>query len=322
MQKSDVFSALTVEERQAWAAEYLEYLRARDGVPDRQRRRLERRESFFEQVDACPLCWEGCPPVSQEVFDRNLLRTDPESGIDEPTLWALAAGKINRAERFGVELGLTWGRTPEGPLLWIELEEVYHTRILRDALRAIGIELQMQPPRRRTRWIIHAMAYLPRAIANIPILAGEVWGAISFRLLLDKAHELFGAQPEVVRRIDSLFRQILVDEVGHVHYARSTLGPIGMAAAKRLLPLLAGQFLDDMPEMGLLFGRQAFLDQIMKADIDGAVALYPERFVFRGRQKPARESPTLSAPGLPEVASGELRQPSTQPENRIDTKTS
>ena len=100
-----------------------------------------------------------------------------------------------------------------------------------------------------------------------------------FTLLLEKARGLFADQPAVVACMESRFAQILVDEVGHVHFVRSNLGPTQIAFARRLLPLVARSILRDVPELEMLFGRQLFLERVLKADVDRAAAPDPDRLV-------------------------------------------
>ena len=109
-----------------------------------------------------------------------------------------------------------------------------------------------------------------------------------FHLLLHKARELFGDQPGPLARIEELFAQIMVDEVGHVHFARSQLDAAGLAIAKRLLPLVARGILDDMPEYYQLFGRERLMEEILRADVDAAARPYADRFIPFDAAEPAR----------------------------------
>jgi hypothetical protein len=277
------FQPMTAAQQGRFRGAYLAYLRARDGVPDLATRRFDVRERFFSEVDRAPLRWAGLPPVDQTTFDRNHARRRPEPGLDEATLWALATAKTNRAERFGVELSLDNPRNLADPLddphTYIQIEEFYHTRILKDALATLGLESEVLVPSARTRLLVRAMVHLPASIANVAVLAGEICGVTIFSLLLDKARELFASQPEALDRIEALFAQILVDEVGHVHYLRSQVSPTQLAWARRLLPIVVDSVLDDVPELALLFSRDRVLEHALAADVDGAAAAYPDRLI-------------------------------------------
>ncbi len=263
---------------------YLAYLRRRDGTPDLATRRFDIRERFFADVDATPRRWTGKLPVDPEVFARNHARRRPEPGLDPATLWALATAKTNRAERFGVELALDNPRRVadllEDPHTYIQIEEFYHTRILKDVLATIGLDVHVATPHPRTRLLVRAMVHLPEGISNVAVLAGEIVGVSIFTLLLEKARELFASQPAALSRIEALFAQILVDEVGHVHYLRSRLSNAQIAWTRRLLPLTLATLLDDIPELGQLLGRDTLIRHAHAADVDASAAPYADRLVF------------------------------------------
>lgn len=281
---STAFETMTPAEQERFRAAYLAYLRGRDGIPDMRTQRFDVRERFFAELDANPSCWVGPMPVDQAVFDRNHDRRMPEPNLDEATLWALATAKTNRAERYGVEYALSFN-SPQldaatDPHAYIQIEEFYHTRILRDALATIGLRMEMGKPALTTRAMVRAMVWLPDQYANVIVLCGEIIGVAIFGLLLEKARELFAGQPKALERIETLFAQIMVDEVGHVHFVRSGLGALQLACARQLLPVVAWGLLADSPEFTLLFGRDTIMRRIMAADVDGAAATYADRFVF------------------------------------------
>lgn len=281
---SRAFEPMTPEQASRFRASYLAYLRARDGVPDLRTQRFDVRERFFAEIDASPVVWRGAPPVDQGVFDRNYARRSPERGLDAATLWALATAKTNRAERFGVQLELDTHGVPaneaEDPHVYIQVEEFYHTRILEDALATIGLAMEVTRPGLAAQTMVRAMVHLPEDLSRVFVLCGEIVGVTLFTLLLEKARALFGAQPEALARIEALFAQVLVDEVGHVHFVRSGLTPFQLAWAKRLLPVVAYGALDDIPEMRLLFGRSEIVRRVVAADVDAAAAPYPDRLVI------------------------------------------
>lgn len=278
------FEAMNTEEQAKFRIAYLAYLQDRDGVPDLQTQRFDVRERLFAELDSNPNCWVGPPPVDQGVFDRNHARRTPEPNLDEATLWALATAKTNRAERYGVEYALAHnGQRREAasdPHAYIQIEEFYHTRILRDALATIGLRTGVGKPSLTTRALVRAMVLLPEKMADVVVLCGEVIGVAVFSLLLEKARELFAEQPAVIARLELLFGQIMVDEVGHVHFVRSQLGPRRLFLARLLLPLVARGLLADSPEVVRLFGREAVMRRILAGDVDGAAASYPDRFHF------------------------------------------
>lgn len=274
---TDLFRPMPKAEREAYARDYVQAMRARDGAPDPETRTLETRERFFrEQVEGQPVRWEGTPLVDPEVFARNLDRHRPEEGLDTATLWALASAKINRGERYGVELGLRlrgpMALDPEDPHTWQELQELYHTRILRDVVETLGLKMSMSPPRLSLKLLIGAMTRLPKPIANVVIFLAELIGATVFGRMLERGRELFASQPAVLDRIETLYGQILADEIGHVRLMRGTLGPAQLAVARALVRPMARRMVRDVPEVDRLFGRREIARSVARvtlADLDG-----------------------------------------------------
>lgn len=271
-----VFAPMSPAERVGWAPRYLAWLRARDGVPELETRRLPRREVFFTAFDGVME-----PHVDAEAFGRNVRRKRPEPGLDTRTLWALAVAKVNRAERYGVELKLRIkgyeAAGAEDPYTFVELQELYHSRIFATILRTVGVETDILPPSRLTKVVVTCAGSLPHVFSDVVALAAELAGVAAFRMLRDEARGLFAEHPAVVERIELLFRQILVDEVGHVAFLRSRLGPVRLGIARLLLPWVTRGMIDDMPELVALLGRERFLAEVAKLDVTGPVATYPER---------------------------------------------
>ncbi|OJT25732.1 hypothetical protein BO221_07705 [Archangium sp. Cb G35] len=289
----DLFTPLTPTQKADFHRRYLAYLRGRDGEPQWQTHTFSVREAFYQRIDQRPVRRTGAPVVSQDVFDHHHVRYRPGEKLDEPTLWALCVAKTNRGERFGVEYAHRIGTAerngdPGNPTTYIGIEEFYHTRILRDVLRVIGLEMEMLDPSLTQQWLIKTMARLPKKLGLPLILCGEITGVAMFQLLLNKARELFADQPGPLARIEELFAQIMVDEVGHVHYARSQLDAPGLTIAKWLLPLVARGIVDGMPEYYQLFGRERLMEEVLRADVDAAARPYPDRFIPFDAEEQAR----------------------------------
>ncbi len=292
---TDIFTPLSPTQKADFQRRYLAYLRGRDGEPQWQSHTFSVREAFYQELDRRPVRRTGAPVVSQDVFTRHHERYRPGEKLDEATLWALCVAKTNRGERFGVEYAHRIGTAerdgdPGNPMTYIGIEEFYHTRILRDALRVIGLEMEMLDPTTGQQWLIKAMARLPKPMSLPLVLCGEICGVAFFHLLLHKARQLFADQPGPLARIEELFGQIMVDEVGHVHFARSQLDATGLGLAKRLLPLVARGLVDGMPEYYQLFGRERLMEEILRADVDAAALPYPDRFIPFSPEEPVQSA--------------------------------
>jgi hypothetical protein len=211
--------------------------------------------------------WKG--DIGRTAFAAHLQKPPPES-IDRRVLWLLAAAKVNRAERYGIDrqLGKTDQRGFDGNpwTQFIGLEEVYHGRILADACRACGLENPKIDPPPMNRAFIHLITALPERLQTPLVLAGEIFGCVAFQVMYENVG-FFDEQPAVAARLRCLTQEILIDEMGHVAYCRSRLGRLGLFVARRLLPLIGYMMLHDMPEFAMLAGGpRAFLRRVQDFD--------------------------------------------------------
>jgi hypothetical protein len=246
----DPFRVLTPEERTGHLDEYLRFLHDRDGERDTETFALAKRESFFRDLEAKPVRWQG--DLDETGFYQHL-REEALPDVEPRTVLLVAAAKANRGEAYGVEIELDSFRTrshraTENPLyLHLMFEERYHTRILVEACRTCGVEPEKLIPHGFERFMIHLMMYLPDRLRWIPILAGEVLGTEVFNVLRQNVHH-FSSEPEVEDRLRMLFTEIWTDEVGHAAYLRAKVGPIGIRIARLLVPLLTGSLLRAVPQ--------------------------------------------------------------------------
>ncbi len=67
---------------------YLEFLVARDGDADLLRRRLSKREAFFDALARSPV--SSYALIDRATYFRNMARRRPEPGLEPRMLWILA----------------------------------------------------------------------------------------------------------------------------------------------------------------------------------------------------------------------------------------
>jgi hypothetical protein len=119
------------------------------------------------------------------------------------------------------------------------LQEDAHSRLLLEALRAVGLEgLRLRAPRALYRCLIWPMAYFPDSLRYVLVLVGEALGCVVLQRLLDTCH-LFTDRSGTHAYLHRLLSRILYDERLHVVHCRARLGPIGVAAAAALAPVCA-----------------------------------------------------------------------------------
>jgi hypothetical protein len=233
---------------------YRDYLTRRDGDADLLHRRLASREEFFAGLEADPV--RSNRHIDREVFMRNLRRRRPEPGVDRQTLFLLATAKLNQAERFGVDLGDTYGRIggeDEPPeRVYLALEEHYHTRLLAYVLHVFGLPFQVVVPPLVMRQFVKINVFLPERLGFAFVGAAEMAGCIMFDELRRVGVELFADEPDVAARIERLYSEILTDEVGHVGYCAARCTAPERAIMRWLYPRFGRLFARQTAEISLL----------------------------------------------------------------------
>lgn len=245
---------------------YRAFLARRDGDADLLHRRLASREEFFSALEADPV--RSTRPVDRQAFMRNLRRRRPEPSVDRKTLFLLATAKLNQAERFGVDLGDTYGRIggedqpPER--VYLALEEHYHTRLLAYVLDMFGLPFQVVVPPLMMRQFVKMEVFLPERFGFPFVGAAEMAGCIMFDELRRVGVELFADEPDVAARIERLYTEILTDEIGHVGYCAARCTRAERALMRWLYPYFGRLFARQTAEINLLTDREklhARLDQ-------------------------------------------------------------
>jgi hypothetical protein len=233
---------------------YRAYLTRRDGAADLLHRRLTSREEFFSALEADPV--RSTRHIDRNVFLRNLRRRRPEPGVDRETLFLLATAKLNQAERFGVDLGDTYGRIggeDEPPeRVYLALEEHYHTRLLAYVLDVFDLPFQVVVPPLVMRQFVKVNVFLPERLGFAFVGAAEMAGCIMFDELRRVGVDLFADEPDVAARIERLYSEILTDEVGHVGYCAARCTPAERAIMRWLYPRFGRLFARQTAEISLL----------------------------------------------------------------------
>ncbi|HLL54107.1 MAG TPA: hypothetical protein VK447_11195 [Myxococcaceae bacterium] len=273
---------LSDAERSHQLSKYLNFLKDRDGIADPVSRTLSKREAFFDELARKPV--RAKKPIDRDAFLRNL-RRKPEPGLDPKVTWLLAASKSNIGERYGVEQALkkqpSLGTASDETLRYIELEELVHTHLLLDCARVYGIEFELAEPPPLQRYIINVLVHAPRWLARPMTLAGEITGTVVFRILWERAADVFADEPEVAAHLRSLLDQILVDEYGHVVFNRAVIDPAGIKMTRWMLPIIARNLLKGSPEVvELAGGMDALLERVVAFGNEGTEVDVPAGLAF------------------------------------------
>ncbi|WAC89182.1 hypothetical protein [Mycobacterium sp. Aquia_213] len=251
---------------------YRDYLTHRDGDADLLHRRLANREDFFTSLEADPV--RSNRRIDRRVFMRNLRRRRPEPGLSPEMLFLLATAKLNQAERFGVDLGDTYGRIggeDEPPeRIYLALEEHYHTRLLAYVLDIFGLPFQVVVPPFVMRQFVKMEVFLPERFGFPFVGAAEMAGCIMFDELRRVGVEMFADEPDVAARIDRLYTEILTDELGHVGYCAARCSNAERAVMRWLYPTFGRLFARQTAEISLLIDREG-LRARLDAPFDAAL---------------------------------------------------
>jgi hypothetical protein len=262
---------------------YRVYLAHRDGDADLLHRRLANREEFFTALQADPV--RSARRIDRDVFLRNLRRRRPEPGLSREMLFVLATAKLNQAERFGVDLGDTYGRiggANEPPeRIYLALEEHYHTRLLAYVLELFHLPFQVVVPPFVMRQFVKMEVFLPERFGFPFVGAAEMAGCVMFDELRRVGVELFADEPAVAARIERLYTEILTDELGHVGYCAARCSRGGRAVMRWLYPLFGRLFARQTAEISLLIDREELHGRLDRPfDVDELAAGVPnETFV-------------------------------------------
>lgn len=272
----DPLTPLAKGERTRRLESYLGFLRERDGETDVGKRTLSQREPWIKTIAASPVRYRG--QIDRSALDR-YLRERPGPDVDPKVLWVLATAKANRVEHYGVTLdfalhGERVAQRYGAHMAFIDLEEFYHTRILRESVRVFDFDLDLEPPKTFTRFFAEVVVRSPHWLRLVTALCGELFGSVAFQMLWEKI-SLFDDDPEAAARLRALMREILIDEMGHAAYGHAMLGKAGIRTVRTFVPMVASYFLSDLPEFAhLAGGRRAFLDRVAAFDLGKNQALW------------------------------------------------
>jgi hypothetical protein len=196
--------------------------------------------------------------MDRDLFATQYASFDPKVEMAPELLLLLALTKINAAEAYGVNAG--YDRTlrralknDDGCELMVMVEETYHTRILVSTALSYGIEVKSAyEPTTALRGLISTIVKTPTAIARPLTLAAEVLAVLMFSNLLEKSRVVLRHDPELRDSVEERLCEIITDEIGHMSYNRSCIGPVGMMQARALLPMVALGLSGAFPEMNAL----------------------------------------------------------------------
>jgi len=291
-----LFEPLPAAQRRRIAADFIAFALRRDGEPDVPRRTLSRREAFFAELREQPRPrWDG-EPIDAQEFARWHRGGEALTGAPPLIAWLVKVARANEGEGWGVEYLLDRGGFDGlgsgGTLLprdFADLEETYHTRIMREVVGLFGLDYELRIPPRVVQQSVKLMAHLPRQASYMLLLAGELMGTVAFAQLARQGDALLTGHPELGARVRLLFDEILIDEVGHVTFLLGSMRGWQLGLIQRLALLYAAS------------SRRSYTNDaadvhVMRDGIENyTLAMMPER-VLRRAFVPAQYWPAAYGP--------------------------
>jgi len=291
-----LFTPLPAGQRRRIADDFVAFALRRDGTPDLHSRTLSQREAFFTELRALPAPpWDG-PPIDPDEFARWHRAADSLSGAPPLIAWLVKVARANEGEGWGVDYlldrggfdGLGAGGTLQ-PRDFADLEETYHTRIMREIVQLFGLDYTLRTPPWPIQQSVKLMAHVPRGPSYMLLLAGELMGTVAFAHLARQGEALLADHPAICARVRDLFDEILVDEVGHVTFLLGSMRGWQLAVIQRLALLYAASsrrgYTND-PQDNIVMGNGIR---------DYTLAIMPER-VLRRAFVPAQYWPAAYGP--------------------------
>jgi hypothetical protein len=252
-----IFAPLTPNERLAQRQAYLEWSQKRNG--DILGRKLSEREKFFEDLDSTEVYYEG--DISAEEYWEAYRITSPQElrqkKFSRFVLFLVLVSYLNIAEKFTIDRALEKERfqygTPTDPMEFIKREEDYHSRILMYIMQVFKISLNIQDPKGIFKWSLLAIAKLPLWLVGMFVFLGEIVAVVLFVKLRELATELIGTSSPAAVRVRALIDEIMIDEVGHMAFVRTTLGPRRIKFAERIFTIVVKRMFGMIPATIVLY---------------------------------------------------------------------
>ena len=241
-----LFTPLPADQRRRIAGDFVAFALTRDGTPDLPTRSLANREAYFQRLHDTPAPrWDG-PPIDPEDFARWHRGTRPLTDAPPLIAWLVKVARANEGEGWGVDYlldrggfdGLGAGGTLQ-PRDFADLEETYHTRIMREIVQLFGLDYTLRTPPWPIQQSVKLMAHLPRGASYMLLLAGELMGTVAFAHLARQGEALLADHPAICARVRDLLDEILVDEVGHVTFLLGSMRGWQLAVIRQLALLYA-----------------------------------------------------------------------------------
>ena len=215
------------------------------------------------------------PLADPDSFYRNYVKMvdDPRS-LDRRTLLFAFLYKFARHEWAGISA--VWDGIPsmarsrsttEKISRYHLCEEFCHIRLFQEMFRTMQLDRIEWIP--LGKWMGRVYRYLPKlpeSTMSPPAFVSELMGLTLYRHLDRLLDEILADEPEARDHIRAMLREIMIDELAHTGQRRNFIGPIGMAASRRMIAPMFRMFYRDLPESEYLLDVDGMIEEATAFD--------------------------------------------------------
>ena len=208
-------------------------------------------------------------------FYRNYLRIvdDPRS-LDRKTLLLTFLYKFARHEWAGISA--VWDGIPtmarsrsttEKISRYRLCEEFCHIRLFHEMFRTFQLDQIEWVP--LGKWMGRVYRYLPKFpewLMSPPAFVSELMGLTLYRHLDRLLDDILADEPEARDHVRMMLREIMIDELAHTGQRRNFIGPIGIAASRRMIAPMFRMFYRDLPESAYLLDVGKMIEEATAFD--------------------------------------------------------
>jgi hypothetical protein len=210
------------------------------------------------------------PLENPESFYRNYVRMvdDPRS-LDRRTLFLTFLYKFARHEWAGI--CAVWDGIPsmarsrsttEKISRYHLCEEFCHIRLFHEMFRVFHLDhVEWVPLGKWMGRVYRCLPRLPEPIMSPPAFVSELMGLTLYRHLARLLDDILADDPQARAHLEAMLREITIDELAHTGQRRNFMGPIGVAASKRIIAPMFRAFYRGLPESEYLLDVDCMIEE-------------------------------------------------------------
>ena len=256
-----IFTPSTRRERMANFEAYWAYSLTHDGEIIEDQQDLTRKRERLAHLQADPVRSRRPLPDPAAFYRNHVTMQDDPRTLDRKTLLLTFLYKFARHEFVGISAA--WNATERmtdstSMIARIGLyhlcEEFSHMRLFQEILRTFHLD--------KTEWVplgkwmsrmYRIFPMFPEALMAPPAFVSELMGLTVYQHVDSVLDDILDDEAEARARVRELLREIMTDELAHVGQRRNFIGPLGLRAARLMVPSMYRAFFHDLPEAKLLF---------------------------------------------------------------------